>query len=153
TRRGRRSRLCTTRRVVVRVRRRCRRAGRRRRDGPDVCGRRGSCRDRIAAGRSRSECTYQRSLPQASNHVPGREGTCEDRRQAIKAPPPCDRQQATLILKLATQGPPTAELLEFFDSAQRRDENGVRSYLESGGDVDAIDQQGQTAAFQAAHGN
>jgi len=64
---------------------------------------------------------------------------------------PKDRQQASLMIKLAQQGPPSQEIKNFFQAAERGDMHAVKEYLDAGGDVNAIDEEGWTAVFEAAH--
>mgnify|MGYP002624807085 CR=1 FL=1 len=62
-----------------------------------------------------------------------------------------DRRAADLMLKLATQGPPTDDVQRFFDAAETGDVKSVTAYLDAGGNVDAMDEDGETALFGAAH--
>ena len=54
-------------------------------------------------------------------------------------------------LLLASQGPPSDTIRDFFKAAEKGDVEAVKAYLDAGGDVDAMDQSGETALFRAAH--
>lgn len=58
--------------------------------------------------------------------------------------------QVSLLLKLAGQGPPGNEIIDFLDAAESGDIDAVRMFLESGGNVDAMAEDGRTAVFGAA---
>jgi ankyrin repeat protein len=62
-----------------------------------------------------------------------------------------DRQQAGLVLQLAEQGPPSETVKNYFAAAERGDISAVSSYLDDGGEVDAMEEDGKTAVFWAAH--